>query len=552
MITVNTFTPSTEVLGTDAIASADDKIRTVMDEAGNYLETETQNAVTQMETQVDDKLNSLASSGDTVYSTIEVDQKLAEKLNATDIKDNLTSPDTDKPLSANQGKVLKDLLDTKQSISTTASNVLVDGTVALSITPDATETSPTTTANYTAGQHILDSSTSIMYDCILNSTSGELLTNVTYFTVNTTNTLDITSGVFTYTDGKASNGYNRKANTFTGSIDFTGVSDGLKWLAKDLDTNTFNFLDYKPKQIGLYDKVSADDNRYVFDVDDGKWYSTTGGELVTNGTFDTDVSGWTYATALMTWSSGVVDYSRNNAEFSDQPKQPISFIAGVTYGVSIDITTIASDGHLTIITFANDGTTIVNNITGVSYGSSTGTFTFTFTASANASYLMVGIADSFTATMSFDNISVYKKQATLDTPIATPLSFLPNPIQVTSATPQYIDYSDELATNVMNSLSVGSLEVTDGFDLGQTWQDITASRTTGVTYTNTTGKPIMVLISYSSDGNDVLFYINEKIQSSTTEVAAGAAKVSISMVIPNGSTYNITASATLSYWSELR
>jgi hypothetical protein len=38
---------------------------------------------------------------------------LASKVNVSDIKDNLTSTDTNKPLSANQGFVLKGLVDTK-------------------------------------------------------------------------------------------------------------------------------------------------------------------------------------------------------------------------------------------------------------------------------------------------------------------------------------------------------------------------------------------------------------------------------------------------------
>lgn len=40
---------------------------------------------------------------------------LALKINYTDIVDNVTSSDTNKPLSANQGKVLKDLIDTNQT-----------------------------------------------------------------------------------------------------------------------------------------------------------------------------------------------------------------------------------------------------------------------------------------------------------------------------------------------------------------------------------------------------------------------------------------------------
>ena len=44
--------------------------------------------------------------------------ELADKVLKTNIVDNLTSTDTDKPLSANQGKVLKDLLDSKSEYTT--------------------------------------------------------------------------------------------------------------------------------------------------------------------------------------------------------------------------------------------------------------------------------------------------------------------------------------------------------------------------------------------------------------------------------------------------
>ena len=45
------------------------------------------------------------------------------KVNKTDIVDNLTSTDTDKPLSANQGKVLKDEVDKKAEIDDTQSSI---------------------------------------------------------------------------------------------------------------------------------------------------------------------------------------------------------------------------------------------------------------------------------------------------------------------------------------------------------------------------------------------------------------------------------------------
>ena len=39
--------------------------------------------------------------------------------------------------------------------------------------------------------------------------------------------------------------------------------------------------------------------------------------------------------------------------------------------------------------------------------------------------------------------------------------------------------------------------------VGQTWQDVTASRVAGITYTNSTGKPISVSISIEAISNDV-------------------------------------------------
>lgn len=45
------------------------------------------------------------------YDKTEVDEKVGEKVSITDIVDDLVSTDTDKPLSANQGKELKGLID---------------------------------------------------------------------------------------------------------------------------------------------------------------------------------------------------------------------------------------------------------------------------------------------------------------------------------------------------------------------------------------------------------------------------------------------------------
>ena len=56
------------------------------------------------------------------YTKTEVYTSLGAKVNTSDIKDNLTSTDTNKPLSANQGNVLKGLIDTNATAIGTKAN----------------------------------------------------------------------------------------------------------------------------------------------------------------------------------------------------------------------------------------------------------------------------------------------------------------------------------------------------------------------------------------------------------------------------------------------
>ena len=61
-------------------------------------------------------------SAENYYSKSETDDLLDDKVNTSDIKDNLTSTDTKKPLSANQGKVLKTLIDSNTTAINTKAN----------------------------------------------------------------------------------------------------------------------------------------------------------------------------------------------------------------------------------------------------------------------------------------------------------------------------------------------------------------------------------------------------------------------------------------------
>ena len=90
--------------------------------------------------------------------------------------------------------------------------------------------------------------------------------------------------------------------------------------------------------------------------------------------------------------------------------------------------------------------------------------------------------------------------------------------------------------------------------INQTWQDVKAVRSSGVTYTNNTNKPISVEVCsgiVSADGWSY-FYVNEvKIAGAyCSSIASG----NMSLIIPVGATYRLGLSAglILYHWSELR
>ena len=97
--------------------------------------------------------------------------------------------------------------------------------------------------------------------------------------------------------------------------------------------------------------------------------------------------------------------------------------------------------------------------------------------------------------------------------------------------------------------------------IGQTWQDVTASRTAGTTYTNSTGKPICISVSGTRNSNVgpgafELIINNVSVgyaASSEAQTSWNALRETIFGVIPNGGTYYINnTNSIINTWSELR
>ena len=93
---------------------------------------------------------------------------------------------------------------------------------------------------------------------------------------------------------------------------------------------------------------------------------------------------------------------------------------------------------------------------------------------------------------------------------------------------------------------------------GQVWTNMTASRAFATTYTNTTGRPIQLMVTtYSTNSNAVIqlningtlvYYPGNAISTNGTNGVVGP-------IIPNGATYSFTnnyLTSALQYWWELR
>jgi hypothetical protein len=103
-----------------------------------------------------------------------------------------------------------------------------------------------------------------------------------------------------------------------------------------------------------------------------------------------------------------------------------------------------------------------------------------------------------------------------------------------------------------------STNSTNAIGYNQTWQDVTGSRSVGTTYTNSTGKPIMVAITYvatsSGDYGGNIDVGGVRVATANDYAANSGYITTVSAIVPNGSTYagSYNRHVTLQSWVELR
>lgn len=104
---------------------------------------------------------------------------------------------------------------------------------------------------------------------------------------------------------------------------------------------------------------------------------------------------------------------------------------------------------------------------------------------------------------------------------------------------------DQNIVNALNGYSGRSIGV------GQSWVNVTSSRNTGTTYTNSTGRPILVQItSQPTLFNQYAFYVGSVIVARIRHEAPIHTS-NVSFIVPPGSTYRTTVN-NITNWAELR
>lgn len=96
---------------------------------------------------------------------------------------------------------------------------------------------------------------------------------------------------------------------------------------------------------------------------------------------------------------------------------------------------------------------------------------------------------------------------------------------------------------------------TSGIGISQTWQNVSASRSSAVTYYNTTGKPIMVSVQAGPNGGSstaITLAVDGLSVAGFTSVPTGLYPT-VCAIVPLNSSYSATVnSGNIGAWYELR
>ena len=188
----------------------------------------------------------------------------------------------------------------------------------------------------------------------------------------------------------------------------TTIQDGRTWIEVAGVFDPTDTIDFAGGQIVIRNATNSNvgivENGLVMNLDAGntKSYPATSTQLITNGTFDSNVTGWTISNSTNTWSSGKMQITRSGGD-GRVSYQTFTTITGQTYRVTAEVNSSGSRGDVYIYDGSGIGGTRFLDITGTN--GQTLTLTGTFTAISTITTLGFGVDDNGTSIV-VDNVSV--------------------------------------------------------------------------------------------------------------------------------------------------
>ena len=132
-----------------------------------------------------------------------------------------------------------------------------------------------------------------------------------------------------------------------------------------------------------------------------------------------------------------------------------------------------------------------------------------------------------------------------------PNTILPSATTTATGVVQLNNTLTSASTTQALTAAQGKVLNDQAFGVGQTPQNMTASRVLGTVYTNTSGKAIFVFINFTDVGDTNCTLVLGGISSGSLDNGS-ISRQQISFVVPNNVTYQITTPATVTSWIEVR
>ena len=274
---------------------------------------------------------------------------------------------------------------------------LLQGNLSATISANYVEISSTTTRNYMASDYIFDSINYKLYDCIVASTAGTLLTNTTYFTAITAGTISINNALIPLAQGIDSNGAKNTILSKNETITGLTYTEGKNYLYKT-DTG-YGVKPYKPRYLAseLIRSFAGEQPDY-YDVESNKWFNCDAGdELVTNGD-GSSTTGWSSNNATLSVTDGMI--TATNTATNGFIYQYITTVVGRKY--KLKLYSLSGNATPTIQVRDND---FNGNIIATDSGFKI--YDITFVANSTTTALVfVGVGASGTLSK-YDNVSLF-------------------------------------------------------------------------------------------------------------------------------------------------